>query len=106
MMLASKGQHYSCQACGYTGELVDEPDEPPRRACTANLSLKPEAKLCAKAATHVITGLDGRLQWFGCDEHSTEAIAFGCKVEDWVEWYDQNILGDARGLQKWLNENA
>lgn len=88
----------------------EDPNEVPERPCTANLSLANNPP-CLKngrqvAATHIITGPDGRSQWWGCAEHTAEALELECTAEPWPEWYDRNILGGRGSLQKWMNENA
>lgn len=75
----------------------------PRRPCQANIALVPELRRCAEDGIHVITGPDGRLQWFGCEEHAREAREeLGCTIELFERWYKRLILGEPMGMMDFL----
>ena len=78
-----------------------DPDEVPDRACTANILLKDNGP-CAAPATHMITGPDGRSQWFGCTWHALEANELGCRSVLWPDWYRRNILKEPMSFTEYM----
>ena len=81
----------------------EDSNEVPYRVCQANIALVRDAGHCTAPATHVITGPDERLQWYGCDIHAGVAERrLECKVEPYPAWYKKHILKESMSWDEYL----